>query len=115
MDLHDTSITITDSRKRKAPDIDFCIICQKSQGGKLTSTPNGREKIIQGSIKMEDDLLCDVSDENRCKIQYHTKCYKPYILLAQRVKTDSASSSSIEVEGEAESSATLHDRSKDCV
>ena len=33
-----------------------------------------------------------------------------FITVAQRVKTDSASSSSIEVEGEAESYATLHDR-----
>ena len=76
------------NRKRKAVDVEICIICQNPSGKKLTSTVNGREKIIEGSLKIGDNLLRDVNKEDYSKIKYHTKCYKPYILSSKRAKID---------------------------
>ena len=51
--------------KRKTIDLEFCIICQKPSSKQLTSTENGREKVIEGSLKLGDNLLRDLTAEER--------------------------------------------------
>ena len=65
-------------------DLDICI-CQGKSGGNLTSEKNGRDKIIDASAKLNDDLLVTI-DENRFEyINYHMKCYRSYIRKGDRV------------------------------
>ena len=72
--------------KRKTIDLKFCIICQKPSSKQLTSTENGKEKVIEGSLKLGDNLFRELTEEERNKLKYHLTCYKPYVLSAQRMK-----------------------------
>ena len=49
----------------------------------FSSTSTGREKLIDLSNKLQDELLKDITDLS--VIQYHSnECYRPYTLQAQR-------------------------------
>ena len=82
-----TSIELVLKSKRR--NFEFCIICQKikdsNQNTKLTSTPEGREKIIQTSNLLNDDTLVDLVESDLDKIQYHVKtCYARYKKTGER-------------------------------
>ena len=67
----------------------LCIICQKvkdaNRNTKLTSTPEGRTKIIQTSNLLKDDTLSDFQDSDLTLLQYHVKtCYARYIKTGER-------------------------------
>ena len=58
--------------------IDKCIICQTNKGNiKLTSTPNGRQTLIDCSNFLKDGLFDGVEDPE--KIKYHPNpCFSNY-------------------------------------
>ena len=66
-------------------DLDICIICQGKSGGNLTSEKNGRDKIIDASAKLNDDLLVTINENRFEYINYHMKCYRSYIRKGDRV------------------------------
>ena len=77
--------------RQEARIIKLCIICQKvkdSNGNsKLSSTPEGREKIVQTSNLLNDDLLINIPESNLYSLQYHVKtCYARYIKTGERYK-----------------------------
>ena len=55
--------------------IKLCIICQKvikdsNRNSKLSSTPEGRGKIVQTSNLINDDLLINIAESNSYSLQY---------------------------------------------
>ena len=66
-------------------DLDICIICQGKSDGNLTSEKNGRDKIIDASAKLNDDLLVTINENRFEYINYHMKCYRSYIRKRDRV------------------------------
>ena len=62
--------------------IDKCIICQRKTGD-LTSQEDGRQKVIETSQKLKDNLLYFVHDLS--SIKYHMKCYRSYGRKGDRV------------------------------
>ena len=62
----------------------LCIFCQKKEKSEsFNSTCTGREKLMDFSNKLQDELLKGITDLS--VIQYHSNgCYKPYTLQAQR-------------------------------
>ena len=60
-----------------------CIICQKSQTAKLTSSENGRVKVIEAANIRNDIVLRRLQDPAReGNFQYHmtNACYKSYTM-----------------------------------
>ena len=55
--------------------INLCLICQKlkdsSGSHKLTSTPDGRSKVVQTSKLLSDEFLHDLDESDFSNIQYH--------------------------------------------
>ena len=77
----DITVLLTTSTK-KQKDLSKCIICQiddKKQS--LTSSENGRQKIVETSKLLKDDIV-----DKEHSFVYHLKCYRPYILKGNRVK-----------------------------
>ena len=73
----------------KAKNVKLCIICQhaKDVNGdiKLTSTPEGREKVIKTSHLLADDILYGLNDSELSQIQYHVRwCYARYKRTGER-------------------------------
>ena len=51
--------------KRKKPRLDLCIICQKDiRSQKSASTKHGRNRLVEVSKKLNDDLLEDIEKDN---------------------------------------------------
>ena len=63
---------------------DLCIFCQKvKKSENFSSSSSRREKLIDLSNKLQDELLKDITDLSF--IQYHSnEHYEPYTLQAQR-------------------------------
>ena len=75
-------------------DLDICIICQGKSGGNLTSEKNGRDKIIDASAKLNDDLLVTINENRFEYVNYHMKCYRSYIRKRDRVVKQSTNDNS---------------------
>ena len=58
-----------------------CIICQKSKRCSVTSTTNGRTKIIQAA-SIRKDIILERLNGIEQKFVYHmdNKCYKRYVM-----------------------------------
>ena len=83
-----TPFKLPSSSKQKNSDL--CIICQKLKGSqgctKLTSTVDGRSKIIVTSMLLNDKLL-RLSSNELSEIKYHVKtCYARYKTCYARYK-----------------------------
>ena len=70
--------------EKKKRDIGKCILCQcvkDSKGSnRLTSTEDGRSKVIDASRYLQDDVLSRLSEDEFTSIMYHVKtCYANYI------------------------------------
>ena len=58
-----------------------CIICQKSKGCSVTSTANGRTKVIEAASIRKDILLeCLNCIEQNFVYHMDNKCYKRYVM-----------------------------------
>ena len=73
----------------KQNDSDLCIICQKLKESrrctKLTSTVDGRSKIMETSKLLNDKLLVHLSNNELSEIKYHGKtCYARYKRSGER-------------------------------
>ena len=61
----------------------YCIICQKKNTKELTSTANGRSKIMEAARIRENEVWDRLQSPNIAKeFLYHmgNKCYKMYVL-----------------------------------
>ena len=70
-------------------DLTKCIFCGKVKDGsgskQLTSTEDGRNKIVSFSKVLEDNLLDGISDARLCDIKYHAKsCFSQYRQAKER-------------------------------
>ena len=92
----------------KKRNINFCLICQKlkdsSGSHKLTSTPDGRSKVVQTSKLLNNDFLHNLDASDFSNIQYHVNtCYARYIKTgirhAQKKAAEKRSSSESKVDG----------------
>ena len=83
----DNGITTASSRKREEEKYKLlCIICQKNKSTeKLSSTDNGKAKLITALKIPNDGLFGKFNDNNISSIKYH-RCswYKTYILGSER-------------------------------
>ena len=69
----------------KKKNINLCITCQKNKATeKLSSTDNGRKKLLTASKILKDGLFDKFNDNNILSLTYHCSCYKTYILRAER-------------------------------
>ena len=69
----------------KKKNINLCITCQKNKATeKLSSTDNGRKKLLTASKILKDELFDKFNDNNILSLTYHCSCYKTYILRAER-------------------------------
>ena len=77
----DGSYALTSETTKKA---DLCIFCQKvKKSENFSSSSTRREKLIDLSNKLQDELLKGITDLS--VIQYHSnEYYKPYILQTQK-------------------------------
>ena len=90
--------------KEKKQDLKKCIIFKQNKRNgetKLTSKPNGIQKISDASKKLNDSLVANLSATELKSIRYHVKnCHGPYILKSTRISEESAILSPIENEDE---------------
>ena len=86
MTTEGNNITLITTHVLREKDINKCILCQKEKRSeKTSSTENGRQKIKDASMKMNDSLLINLNDSEQNQIRYHSReCYKSYILKAER-------------------------------
>ena len=82
------NLTLITTHVQREKDINKCILCQKEKRSeKTSSTENGRQKIKDASMKMNDSLLINLNDSEQNQIRYHSReCYKTYILKAERFR-----------------------------
>ena len=69
--------------------IKLCIICKKAKDSngsiKLTSTSDGRDKVVKTSKLLSDNVLFNLSESELSAIQYHVNsCYGRYIKSGER-------------------------------
>ena len=73
---------------------DKCIICGKvkdiSGSKKLTSTEEGRAKIKDASVILQDGLLDGTSEAQLCKIKYHVKLCKSLYIVKTTIREDAS-------------------------
>ena len=64
----------------KKKNINLCIICQKNKATeKLSSTDNGRKKLLTTASKiLKDGFFDKFNDNNILSLTYHCSCYKTY-------------------------------------
>ena len=79
--------------KVKKRDLKKCIICQQTKRHretKLTSTPDGIQKILDASKILNDSLVVNHSANELQSIRYHVKnCYGSYIFKSTRTSEQS--------------------------
>ena len=79
--------------KVKKRDLKKCVICQKTKRHgetKLTSTPDGIQKISDASKILNDSLVANLSANELQSIRYHVEnCYGSYILKYTRISEQS--------------------------
>ena len=77
-------------------DLSKCVICQRKGGGNLSSEQNGRDKIIDTSAKLNDNLVVTIDDDLLDSIKYHMKCYRSYIRKGDRATENTKNEESAE-------------------
>ena len=74
MSLTSSGVQLKKEDKKKR-NFDRCILCQKvkdSKGDKkLTSTQNGRTLLFKASTILEDNLVTEISDDEKQNVKYH--------------------------------------------
>ena len=74
MSLTSSGVQLKKEDKKKR-NFDRCILCQKvkdSKGDKkLTSTQNGRTLLFKASTILKDNLVTEISDDEKQNVKYH--------------------------------------------
>ena len=100
MKLHYKDNRITNSSSRKREKEKYKLVhytSEKQSTEKLSSTENGRKKLVTASQLLKDGLFIKFNDNSILSVKYHCSCYKRYILRSvRRIKNNLGEISSAE-------------------